>query len=159
MITSPSEMGCSSIAATNQATSARNASATQASSHHMRLVYHRYHSLNKVDSIATLWKDTETAADSGVHSKCHPSKGRKVTNQCPIPVWKHRVGYVSVANDLQFCRGHLLADIHIQGGALPRGHPVCNIGVRVETGTVQAVRYTKCSLFTVGKSTGIRASA
>lgn len=77
MIISQSEMGCSIIVAIRQAISAKNASIAQASSHHMRAVYHRYQSLNTVESIATLWKDTETAADSGFHYECHPRKARK----------------------------------------------------------------------------------
>lgn len=49
--------------------SAKNASVAHASSHHMRAVFHRNQSLNKVKSIAVLWKDAETAAERIAHQE------------------------------------------------------------------------------------------
>lgn len=54
MITLPFGIGSSSTEATRKATSAKNASTAHASSHHIRLVYHRYQSRNTLESIATL---------------------------------------------------------------------------------------------------------
>ena len=89
----PSGIGCSSTETIRKATSAKKAGMAQASSHHMRAVYHRYQSLNTVESIATPWKDAATAADryrGSLSTKSNETAG-EVTNQCAIPVREHHI--------------------------------------------------------------------
>jgi hypothetical protein len=43
------------------ATSVKRATTAQASSHHIRAIYHLYQSLNKLESIARQWRDAVTA--------------------------------------------------------------------------------------------------
>lgn len=77
MMLAPLGIGCSSTATSKQAISANNASTAQASSHHIWATCHRYQSLNKVESIATPWKDTETAVKTMVRHPSHPVGERK----------------------------------------------------------------------------------
>ena len=43
------------------ATSVKRATTAQASSHHIRAIYHLYQSLNRLESIARQWREAVTA--------------------------------------------------------------------------------------------------